>query len=679
MSDEGASGDSPPRPSYDDDDVHDDLYRLNPRESASPLDHSNAYQQHSSAFASTRLDAGFSASDAFAVASSRSRSLSLPAHFCARFDPMSTTEAASSGSISSGTLSSAMPSQNSSSPLTPLSPASNSSPQDKQHYVPSSGFRPLAFGESPMAGVVHAAQAPTSPAPQTSPRQPVSAMLNSNTLPAPTAGQSERLIRPRKSHIKSRKGCSNCKRRRIKCDEEHPQCFNCLKHGVNCDYLVQPRQAGQPPSADKSETNPIKKEFAPVDAISPSSSVSSPDIASSGLPLTPGAVPVSASTPTPSNITHGRSLPSSLPTPPLAVATPLPAAVARAPVVPESEFATLHMAQLELLHHFLTVTSPTLSDVTDGDLWLTQIPAMAFRHEFLMYAILTIAATHMRFLQDRAKAAAAAASLQLDPAEQASTQERELYFERAEIWYRQRALETFRAAISGERTAGNLEAMTVAGSLIAVQSFAYREKAHEAQDSAVEAATSPNDTDPHTATIISIDRWLPILLGIRTVVHEMQNMQTGIDLQSIFGIDFSSLASAAESEAPPPLAKLLELCSAMFGDQPTELDIYMPAVHLLSQLIAAFRHARPAELRKYVFTWPFLLSEEFHARLRLRDPVTLIVFVHFLAVVSLLSAWWQEERVRVDTKEICRLYLQDPKWRPWLEWVVEVLPFELFE
>ncbi|KAK9248835.1 hypothetical protein V1506DRAFT_551219 [Lipomyces tetrasporus] len=568
-----------------------------------------------------------------------------------------------------------MPSQSSSSPLTPLSPASNSSPQDKQHYIPSSGFRPLASGASPMAGVVHAPQVPTSSAPLPSPRQPVSAMLNSNTLPASAAAEeSKRVIRPRKSHIKSRKGCGNCKRRRIKCDEERPQCFNCLKHGVNCDYIMQRQQAGHPSSADKSETNPIKKEFASADAISPSSSVSSPDVASYGPPLTPGAAAVSASTPTPSNITHARSLPSSLPTPPMPVATPLPAAV-----LPESEFATLHMAQLELLHHFLTVTSPTLSDVTDGDLWLTQIPGMAFRHEFLMYAILTIAATHMRFLQDRAKAAAAAASLQLDPAERVCTQERELYFERAEIWYRQRSLETFREAISGERTAGNLEAMTVAGSLIAMQSFAYREKEHEADYGAVEAATSPNDTDPRAATIISIDRWLPILLGIRTVVHEMQNMQTGIDLQSIFGIDFSSLASAAESDAPPPLAKLLELCSAMFAEQPTELEIYMPAVHLLSQLIAAFRHARPAELRKYVFTWPFLLSEEFHARLRLRDPVTLIVFVHFLAVVSLLSAWWQEERVRVDTKEICKLYLQDLKWRPWLVWVVEVLPFELFE
>ncbi|KAK9328017.1 hypothetical protein V1520DRAFT_347203 [Lipomyces starkeyi] len=575
-----------------------------------------------------------------------------------------------------------MSTQSSGSPLTPLSPASITSPQHQQHYVPASGFMPLASSASPMTGVVQA-QLPTNQAPLTSPRQPTSAMMNNNPsfampTPAAAAGDSKRVVRPRKSHIKSRKGCGNCKRRRIKCDEEHPQCFNCLKHGVDCDYLGQAQHNGKPAPVVK----PIKNEFAPVDAISPSSSVSSPDVASYGMPMTPGTVSVSiltsSSVGTAHNIIPAPSLSPSLPSPTLRAATPQPAPAATS-ILPgsESEFATLHMAQLELLHHFLTVTSPTLSDVTDGDLWLTQIPRMAFRHDFLMYAILTIAATHMRFLQDKGKAASAASSFQLDQDDLACTQQRELYFARAEIWYRQRSLETFRAAISGERTAGNLEAMTIAGSLIAIQSFAYHEKGHEAADDP--ADSSANDTDPQTATIISIDRWLPILLGIRAVVHEMRNMQTGIDLQSIFGIDFSCLASAAESDAPPPLAKLLELCSAMFAEQQTELEIYMAGIHLLSQLIAAFRHARPAELRKYVFTWPFLLSDEFHARLRLRDPVTLIVFVHFLAIVSLLNAWWQEERVRVDTKEICKLYLQDPKWRPWLEWVIEVLPFNLFE
>ncbi|KAK7988547.1 hypothetical protein PG989_008862 [Apiospora arundinis] len=41
---------------------------------------------------------------------------------------------------------------------------------------------------------------------------------------------------PRRSHKKSRRGCRRCKSRKIKCDEIHPRCGNCLKHGVLCDF-----------------------------------------------------------------------------------------------------------------------------------------------------------------------------------------------------------------------------------------------------------------------------------------------------------------------------------------------------------------------------------------------------------------------------------------------------------
>lgn len=41
---------------------------------------------------------------------------------------------------------------------------------------------------------------------------------------------------PRKGHTKSRRGCFNCKRRRIKCNEKHPECNHCIKAGLQCDY-----------------------------------------------------------------------------------------------------------------------------------------------------------------------------------------------------------------------------------------------------------------------------------------------------------------------------------------------------------------------------------------------------------------------------------------------------------
>lgn len=41
----------------------------------------------------------------------------------------------------------------------------------------------------------------------------------------------------RRKHRNSHLGCGTCKKRRIKCDENLPQCFNCVKGKLHCAYL----------------------------------------------------------------------------------------------------------------------------------------------------------------------------------------------------------------------------------------------------------------------------------------------------------------------------------------------------------------------------------------------------------------------------------------------------------
>ncbi|CAN3358257.1 hypothetical protein DICA3_F36818 [Diutina catenulata] len=41
----------------------------------------------------------------------------------------------------------------------------------------------------------------------------------------------------RRQHKNSKLGCSTCKKRRVKCDENFPECNNCIKRGVRCGYL----------------------------------------------------------------------------------------------------------------------------------------------------------------------------------------------------------------------------------------------------------------------------------------------------------------------------------------------------------------------------------------------------------------------------------------------------------
>ncbi|KAF5026085.1 hypothetical protein F66182_1807 [Fusarium sp. NRRL 66182] len=70
------------------------------------------------------------------------------------------------------------------------------------------------------------------------------------TPPSSNSGSSGELVvqRPtekqrleRRGHTKSRRGCYNCKRRRIKCQETRPACGHCTKTGLKCEYPSMPQ------------------------------------------------------------------------------------------------------------------------------------------------------------------------------------------------------------------------------------------------------------------------------------------------------------------------------------------------------------------------------------------------------------------------------------------------------
>ncbi|PYH87397.1 hypothetical protein BO71DRAFT_489607, partial [Aspergillus ellipticus CBS 707.79] len=69
---------------------------------------------------------------------------------------------------------------------------------------------------------------------------------------------------PRLEHRKSIRGCLRCKARKVKCNEQHPQCTNCQRHGVPCEYppletraYTQPRPLQRrPPPVPRSLPSP---------------------------------------------------------------------------------------------------------------------------------------------------------------------------------------------------------------------------------------------------------------------------------------------------------------------------------------------------------------------------------------------------------------------------------------
>ncbi|CAI7643585.1 unnamed protein product [Penicillium discolor] len=138
---------------------------------------------------------------------------------------------------------------------------------------------------------------------------------------------------PRRAHTKSRQGCDQCKRRRVKCDEKGPPCSNCISRELSCTYLRAP---------------------------------SRPDSRTSETPA------------------------------PLAIIDPTPLR-SRIPSLTASFSPTISgVRDLELMHKFSTETFMSLcSSNSEYYAWQIAIPRLALQYDFLMNGILALGALHI--------------------------------------------------------------------------------------------------------------------------------------------------------------------------------------------------------------------------------------------------------------------------------------------
>ncbi|KAF6842430.1 C6 finger domain-containing protein [Colletotrichum musicola] len=176
-------------------------------------------------------------------------------------------------------------------------------------------------------------------------------------------------VAKRRSHKKSRNGCQNCKRRRIKCDEAKPECGQCLKASILCGFAnacvsldslessgasngassgTQARKRGRP----RKDWDAIFKRPDPVcidPALSDVSAYSTPG--SSGMDLD--------------------------------VLVP--------DILPSSSWIWT-VEDLELQHHWMTS-----KDLCPGDsaLWREKVPVLAFSNHCVLHLLLATSALHM--------------------------------------------------------------------------------------------------------------------------------------------------------------------------------------------------------------------------------------------------------------------------------------------
>lgn len=146
----------------------------------------------------------------------------------------------------------------------------------------------------------------------------------------------------RRPHKKSRHGCTECRRRRVKCDEKRPYCSTCMLRGIRCHY------------ADAVEDGPSSSscQFAATSELTL-------DLCTSSRPIT---TPIICNT--------------------------------SAPRFGTPAWSAIESRELELMHHWCTRTchgfTPHLTEHFKDD-----VGKEALRYDFLMNALLALTSFHI--------------------------------------------------------------------------------------------------------------------------------------------------------------------------------------------------------------------------------------------------------------------------------------------
>ncbi|KAM5510002.1 sterol uptake control protein 2 [Fusarium oxysporum f. sp. phaseoli] len=158
--------------------------------------------------------------------------------------------------------------------------------------------------------------------------------------------------RMRRPHFKSKNGCLNCRKRRVKCSEEHPTCRSCASRRTVCEYPEGVVES----STTSISVPPLRTSVESPPAVSPfpsDTSVSTRTSASATIPL--------------QSLGHTTT-------------------------------QTLELNQLHLLHHWTVSTSVDLCRCPKTlYIWQEAFPEIGFRYPFVLHALLGLAALHIAY------------------------------------------------------------------------------------------------------------------------------------------------------------------------------------------------------------------------------------------------------------------------------------------
>ncbi|SPO00916.1 related to UPC2 - regulatory protein involved in control of sterol uptake [Cephalotrichum gorgonifer] len=419
---------------------------------------------------------------------------------------------------------------------------------------------------------------------------------------------------PRRSHKKSRAGCRRCKIRKIKCNEVHPQCGHCVKHGAQCDFdnpvvikeLLEAASSSTTPSTPFEPASPSPSNLANAASVATQS-----PIISQPSPIKPGFM--------------------SLLQPP-------------APTIPLTAPAgSSRLTELRLMHHYTAHTAKTLTANTylSEDVWVKDVPRLAFDGApYLTDAMLAVAALHLR---------------SRSPGDKEVIQASHAYISSS--------LAAYREALSRGINETNAEALFLTATLIAFQATATR---LFVSDNAKSDGSNPQGEyilplewfhafQGVKAVVVSSWQWIKMSNTVLTVIDSQPALQLGAELQSPTSF-FGPLLGGIEDEID---------VEDEVNPQATR-DAYLHAVSVLN-----WAHKSPFPSACLAF--PATVTRRFIELVELKRSRALVISACFFALLKRAQhLWWIGCVPRQEIMGVASLFEPGSSWWPHLEWPLKI-------
>ncbi|CRG83666.1 hypothetical protein PISL3812_01021 [Talaromyces islandicus] len=296
----------------------------------------------------------------------------------------------------------------------------------------------------------------------------------------------------------------------------------------------------------------------------------------------------------------------------------------------------LHLRDLELMHHYSTVSYRTISNHSEFmDSFQFQVPKIALSHPFLMHGLLALSASHLVHLT--------------------KDSERVKEYEELAFGHQTLALRLFRRELDNI-TPSNSEAMFAFASIATVLAFA------SLQTTGVQALTPIDEMfqiynltrgvseilETSNLWFKTSNSWVPnVLASMRTPEKPLPaNIEENISLLFKLNLDLTVTGQTIEETAASENAI-------------RELSTTFQQVHSGFAIVCAFR-------------WPICVGPIFISNLRDRRPMALILLAHYCILLHKMDDfWWMKGWPRRLLHSIYTTL--DPSWKDAIRWPVELI------